>query len=380
MNKVVIVSAFDNYSYNVRIKFVEKYFVSKGYNVTILAANFDHRNKTIYSKKRENLRLIPVLGYKKNLSIKRIISHKEFAKKAFKIIENDKPEIVYVSTPPNFLFKYAYKYKKNNLNSKIIFEIGDMWPETLPINKFYKFLIKPFLFIWENLRNKYIKCANGILFECDLFKDHLAKYVEGIPCNTIYLTKELKSCNNLTFPSLKKGINVCYVGSLNNIFDECLTSSLLNEISKKFEVSLHLIGDGEKKQDFLKKLKGVAIHDYGIVYDEQEKAQIYSKCHFSLNLMNTNVFVGLTMKSIEYFYAGLPVINNIPGDTERIINMYKCGFNYDGNNSRLIQWLESIDNDNLKLLKSNTLQVYNDFFTTESFNKLFDSFIKEVIK
>ena len=45
MNKILILSAFDNYSYAVRIKYVEKYFENIGYDVSILSADFDHRNK-----------------------------------------------------------------------------------------------------------------------------------------------------------------------------------------------------------------------------------------------------------------------------------------------------------------------------------------------
>ena len=39
------------------------------------------------------------------------------------------------------------------------------------------------------------------------------------------------------------------------------------------------------------------------------------------------MFVGLTMKSMDYFEAGLPVINNIHGDTWDIIEREKIGVN-----------------------------------------------------
>ena len=105
--KTLILSAFDNYSYNVRIKYVEKYFEDKNFDVTILSADFDHRNKTEYCVKRRNLEYVHVRPYKKNLSISRMISHQEYAKKAFAYAEKMKPDVIYVSTPPNFLFKYS---------------------------------------------------------------------------------------------------------------------------------------------------------------------------------------------------------------------------------------------------------------------------------
>lgn len=38
--------------------------------------------------------------------------------------------------------------------------------------------------------------------------------------------------------------------------------------------------------------------------------------------------VGLTMKSIDYLENGLPLINNIAGDTSNFVNEYLIGFNY----------------------------------------------------
>lgn len=141
MKNAVIISAFDNYGYNVRTKYVEKYFEDKGYNVKLISSDFDHRNKKTYNVQRKNLQLVHVKEYKKNLSVDRIVSHKEFAQRAFKAAEQYEPSIIYVGTPPNFSFKYAAKYKKKHSNAKLIFEIGDMWPETLPVNKNIKAII-----------------------------------------------------------------------------------------------------------------------------------------------------------------------------------------------------------------------------------------------
>lgn len=103
----------------------------------------------------------------------------------------------------------------------------------------------------------------------------------------------------MSAPSLKNGLSFCYVGSLNNIFDENLTSKFLNQIALKYPVTFHLIGGGEKKNQFLKMLKNVKIIDHGIVYDETEKAEIYSQCHMALNLMKTN-----KMKVIASIFNG----------------------------------------------------------------------------
>ena len=66
---------------------------------------------------------------------------------------------------------------------------------------------------------------------------------------------------------------------------------------------------------------------HGKIYDAKEKQKIFDQCHYGLNIMKASVFVGLTMKSMDYFEAGLPVINNIHGDTWDIIEREKIGVN-----------------------------------------------------
>lgn len=41
--------------------------------------------------------------------------------------------------------------------------------------------------------------------------------------------------------------------------------------------------------------------------------------------------VGLTMKSLDYMIGGLPMLNSIGGDTEKLVADYDLGFNVDRN-------------------------------------------------
>ena len=62
------------------------------------------------------------------------------------------------------------------------------------------------------------------------------------------------------------------------------------------------------------KSAGAEVFYHGKVFDSKEKNRIFETCHYGLNIMKDSVFVGLTMKSMDYF-EGLPIINNIQGDT-----------------------------------------------------------------
>ena len=70
MQKAMIISCSDNYSYNVRTKYIEKVLLNKGYEVKFITADFDHRTKKKYDPARENIILVHVPKYKKNFKRK----------------------------------------------------------------------------------------------------------------------------------------------------------------------------------------------------------------------------------------------------------------------------------------------------------------------
>ena len=123
MKKATIVTAFLNYDYRTRIVYLEKFLVSKGFDVEIITSNYDHRNKREYFSSRNNVTILNVPFYKKNFSLRRILSHLSFSRSVRKYLERSESDFVYVITPPNFLFKYMGKYKIAHKDVKVIFEI-----------------------------------------------------------------------------------------------------------------------------------------------------------------------------------------------------------------------------------------------------------------
>jgi hypothetical protein len=368
MKKAVIVTPFDNYSYNVRIKYLEKYLEEQGYESTVISADFDHRNKVRYDAKRDNLELLHVPEYRRNLSFSRIYSHYVFAKLVYKRLKEIEPELVYGSAPPNFLFQFISRYKKNKPSSKLIFEIGDMWPETLPLsNKIKNILFLP-LGIWARLRNQNLKYADYVIYECELFRQSIQKYHPKVKSETIYLAKQdfYKSEEVHYYDS--KEFNVAYVGSINNIVDIDGIMKILIKMSEIRDVVFHIIGDGESKNRLISDcdVHGIQYIDHGVVYDDTKKREILEKCQFGLNIMKSTVMVGATMKSLEYFHWGLILINNIPADTKMIIDEHKCGFNlsvFDDNEMNSLKNKLSVLGDNdIKRMRMESRAVYHQLF------------------
>lgn len=96
--------------------------------------------------------------------------------------------------------------------------------------------------------------------------------------------------------------------------------------SKIKPVVLNIIGGGifSEKLINLARNNGAYVNDYGYVFEDTLKANILNNSHFGLNLYHSHN-IGLTIKSIDYFSAGLPIINSIKGDTWDFVEKYNLG-------------------------------------------------------
>ena len=136
--------------------------------------------------------------------------------------------------------------------------------------------------------------------ECSLFGEILKKQNIGFDYYTLYWAKEAESVeSNPTL--LDDRINLCYLGSINNIVDTDIIAEICKEINSIKPVTLYIIGDGEKRRELISKVEttGSKVKYYGVVYNQDSKQKIFDKCHYGLNIMKNTVCVGLTMKSLQ---------------------------------------------------------------------------------
>ena len=113
-----------------------------------------------------------------------------------------------------------------------------------------------------------------------------------------------------------------------------------------------------------------------MIYDDVEKEKLLLTCHFGLNIMKPQVCVGVTLKSLEYFSCGLPVINSIPRDTENFVNEYQAGFNVSNGIVNIGKMINDITSEKLYQMKTNTLKMFKENFSVEHFYSEFNSLIQ----
>lgn len=357
---ICIVNCFDTYEHRVDLLFDT--FKSQGHNVIVLSSDFKHIDKVKRTEKKRGYKFFSTKPYTKNLSVNRMKSHSCFSKDVARYIERNinMIDLIWALIPPNSLVKDIARIKNEYPRVKLIYDLIDLWPETMPVSKVKS--IFPFTY-WKNLRDGYIRSADCIVTECNLYRKKLKSVLSGMKVETLYLARPYVEYKpNLHLPNDK--IALCYLGSINNIIDIDTIVEIVKQIQKHKPVSLHIIGDGENREKLISEIKatGADVIYHGKVYDREEKQRILDGCHYGLNIMKNSVCVGLTMKSMDYMEFGLPIINNIHGDTWYLVNRYNIGNNIGINAVSINEMM--IDNIDKR---RNAREFYENFLTYNTF-------------
>lgn len=342
--RALIISCFDTWYFN-RIEPLYELMEDSGYKIRILVSDYHHIKKQYVANKNKSCTYVHVPGYGKNLSFTRIISHLVFGASVNKYLNSYKPDLIYLLVPPNNTATYCALYKKHNPACIYIVDVLDMWPESMPL-KMLKHT--PPAWIWAAMRDGSLRVADHIFTECGLYNRKLEKVLDLSKTSTLYLYKQQsEEEKNLVKQVIagregqlngtrNKNISFAYLGSINNIVDiEGICSVLASFKGQGLGILVEVIGDGESREEFIRELKktGARVNYHGAVYDEKEKIKILAPCDFAFNMMKETSQVGLTIKSMDYISYGLPLINNIKGDTWGLVEKYGIGINI-GKNSQ----------------------------------------------
>lgn len=365
--KVVIVNAFDTYEH--RVELFYRYFKMHDCDVQVYASDFQHIKKEYRNIKQKDYTFIHAEAYYKNLSVSRLQSHKKFSERVYQRIKDQDIDLLWVLIPPNSLTSMAAQYKQYHSGTKVVLDMIDLWPETMPIHKFKN--IPPLLW-WKNIRDKNLKYADIIVTECNLYQEKLREKIKDQKLKTLYLAREYHEYCPAD-PDIKSKAKFCYLGSINNIIDIEKIKETLRTIQNVIAIEVHIIGDGEKREEFIRELESIEIpvKYYGKIFDYDEKRKIVEQCHFGINIMKESVCVGLTMKSMDYFEYGLPILNNIKGDTWNLLKKYHIGYNIE--NPKKIVWSEMED---IAKKRDIVRRIGEKLFTIEAFNKRMDQIME----
>ncbi len=372
----VLISCF--HYYDNRLYLADEYLKTHGYKTQYLTADYDTVRKVPFQCNQPDSYQIHTRPYYKNLTLRRILSHRDFATGMYKHLQRlpQVPDMIVAIVPPNFIASFLRKYKRKHPQVKLVIDLYDLWPESFPSGRLKK-LLAPMFGVWGLLRDRTLPLADRILTECDMYRQRLGLELDA-RAYTFPLVGRRPQDADLTAKLPQQGLSLCYLGSINNIINIPAITKLVDDLSSRLPVTVHIIGKGERQEAFLQALATTKaqVHFYGEVYDPQKKLEILSRCHFGLNIMKETVCVGLTMKSVDYFGHDLPIINNIPVDTAGLVEKYQVGLNL---SEDTVQQLAALTQAEMLAMRENVHRMYDECFAVDVLRKKMEEILKGIV-
>jgi hypothetical protein len=388
-------------------------YISKNssYNIVWWTSSFNHFTKTfefsnsksLFPRKNLEIKTLKGFGYKKNVSLSRIIDHKMvsmlFAKKIKK--NKEKPDIIITSFPPLGLCKEAVNYGIRN-NVPVIIDYRDLWPEAFQdlFPKKIKLLAKIIFYPLSFKTKKVLAKATGIIGITDKFleialnkinrnKNKFDSYFyhtyKKLTINQADQNECISFWKKMGIQGDSNYINVCFFGTLGHQFDLATVINGFKQVSN-LKIKLIICGSGHKKHQLIKLAEGQENIIFPGYMNANQIKVLLSQSHIGLcpylpKKMFLNAIPG---KVIEYMSEGLELLTTLnDGMVGEMVNKNNFGINYnafdkDSFSSSLRQLYQKIKDR--KNNKESIMHYYNVNYDQETVLKKYLHHIEKVIK
>ncbi len=367
---------------------------SQNHDVVWWSSAFNHVAKThrfpentvIDRSERYRLILLHSVGYRRNVSIRRVIDHwciaREFSQLAG---SQQRPDIILCSFPTIELSAAATRYGRKE-GVPVVLDIRDLWPDVFSdlappwMRPLMRLLLAPLL----SMTRRACKEATAIIGTTPSF---VAWAVDRAGRRTTLWDRPFPMGYRSAEPAegdrdaaLRRWaarsiradeFNICFFGTLGRQFElepVIAAARLLERQHRPFRFIL--CGGGDRSDHY----RGLAEGCGSVVFpgwvDSSDiwtlmrmsrvgLAPYPSRPNFSLNMPN---------KPIEYLSAGLPIVSSLRGDLEALLAAADCGVTYPNGDAAALAdaLIQLYDNpDRLAAMSRNALELYRHQFTSD---------------
>ena len=352
MGRIVIVANFTS-GENEKNRFIHlaKLLSDKGHEVEVLTTDFRHGKKIPkgINKDSSSFKIVHIHepGYKTNISLRRLYSHRKWGKNVFNYIKTkiNRPDLIYCAIPsltaPKLLGKYC---QKKNIN--FITDIQDLWPEgfeQLIKNKILKKLLLP-VYKYADKAYQYSDIVIGVS------QTYVNRGIKSLKISgkegknnktnnnglTVYIGNNLKvfdeAKKNKYLIKRNEDFWIGYIGTLSFSYDIKCVFDALNILKNKYNIKnikFIIMGEGPLKEEFQSygSRKNIDNMFTGPLPYEEMVSNL-CQCDIVVNPIVKGAAQSITNKIGDYAFAGLPVINTQPNQEYRdLLEEYDCGIN-----------------------------------------------------
>lgn len=330
MKKIAVISMgvkLDNEKGYSRFRYIGDFLSDAGYQVDLITTTFQHWEKAQRNldeiKKEDykfNLKFIYEPGYKKNIDLRRIRSHRIAAKNLRQLLEKEGDyDLIYCEIPPNDVALAAAEYAKEK-GIPFVPDVNDLWPEAmrmvLDVPVISDVLFYPLLRDAE----KVYALVSGIIGTSDEYRDRPLKHQKlDVPKKTVYVGNEIAEFDagvevySPQIPKEEREFWVSYAGTIGTSYDIRTMVLAGKELLKRgrTRIKIKILGGGPLKEELESLAKEQNCTNVEFVgYAPYPKMAAYlAKSDILVNSFVKKAPQSIVTKIGDYLAAGKPMIN-----------------------------------------------------------------------
>ena len=330
MKRIAVITMgvkLDNEKGYTRFKFLSEFLVDAGYDVDLITTTFQHWEKAQRNisevqktKYKFNLKFIYEPGYKKNIDLRRVHSHKVAAKNLTALLEKEgNYDLIYCEIPPNDVALAAAKYAKKK-GIPFVPDVNDLWPEAMRMVLDLPIISNLMFYPLQRDAEKVYSLVSGIVGTSDEYRDRPLKNQRlDVPKVTVYVGNEIREFDEGVekySPEIEKEEKefwVTYAGTIGTSYDIrtlVLTGEELIR-RRKLDIKIKILGGGPLKEEMEQLARENHCENVEFVgYVPYEKMAAYlTKSDIVVNSFVKKAPQSIVTKIGDYLASGHPMIN-----------------------------------------------------------------------
>ena len=382
--------------------------IDKKFKVTIISSSFFHQRKTHRSKGFKKLSinkylaiyLIPSFGYKKHVSIARLLDHLLLALNLHIFLNNEKsfnPDRIFLGFPPILTSFVIIRWARKN-KIPLILDVKDKWPEIfidacpLFARSIARIIFKPYFKITKFVfrkADKITSISSGFIYWIKNFSldfDSKKYFISPLTRKSINLNNseilesiEFWKKQNI---AIKYDSYFCFVGTYSRSFNFDFILKIAIKLKYKFpKFKIILCGSGDQYESLCIKFRKISnVKIMGEINKKDAKVLISnSTATLAPYINNLNFRDHIPNKIIESLENGIPFITSIDGTLKRMIESKNNGIFIKDNKDINITEIEKLINDQeyYKKIKINALNSFKELF---DFDKTYGNIIDNLTR
>jgi len=362
---ILIISHFVDFPWekgNDRFVYVAQMLAGQGQRVEIVTSDFihnqkRHRRRGDFPKEPLGFKvtLLHEEGYKKNVCLKRLRSHKGLGSRLKSyLLKRKKPDVIYCAVPSLDLAWEASEYAVKN-GIRFVVDIQDLWPEAFE-------MVLPFPVLGRFLFYRARRKADAVYSRADeivaVSETYLArgrrvnkKNGKGL---SVFLGTEFAAFDQyreIEGPiKPKEEVWLAYVGTLGHSYDLTEVIDALRRLNNP-KLRFMVLGDGPLKERFQKQAEkaGILCTFTGrLPYPQM--VSLLCHCDIAVNPIMKGAAQSIINKVGDYAAAGLPVVSTQECSEYRLLlDTYRCGFNCENGNIKELAYRLKLLSENQRL-------------------------------